>query len=65
MAQTLDEFVAQEAERLRRFAEYWRESNRKDPDNFPMRLEDDGLWGEQLDFFDPFDQEQGAGDEDK
>lgn len=51
---TLDEFLQEQRERLSKFEAYWRKNNARDPDAFPMAMDEDnsGLWFEQFDFFD-------------
>ncbi len=53
MAQTLDEFVADETERIKRFAEYWRKGNQENSETFPMKMADgnEGAWTEMLAIF--------------
>lgn len=48
MAQTLDEFLQEERDRLVKFEAYWRASNAVAPNAFPMAMEsgNEGLWFE-------------------
>lgn len=46
--------MAEETERLKRFAEFWRKNNQRNPDAFPMKMADgnEGAWTEMLAAFD-------------
>lgn len=48
MAQTLDEFLNEERERLAKFEAYWRASHAVAPNAYPMAMDDgnEGLWFE-------------------
>ena len=50
MAQTLDEFLKEQREELDRFETLWREWHDKDPNMFPLVMQDgnEELWWEQL-----------------
>jgi len=53
MPRTLDEFITEQKELLKKFEKYWRREHAKDPEMFPLEFEDDnsGEWDEQLSFF--------------
>lgn len=55
MAQSLTEFVQEQQEKLRLFEIWWKAQNAKNPETFPLEMADnnEGLWWEQLQEFDP------------
>lgn len=54
MAQTLSSFMLEMQEKLQAFEIWWLEQNEKDPESFPLTMEDgnEGLWDEMLSEFD-------------
>jgi len=50
MSQSLSEFIDEQMKLLAVFQKYWVEKHAKDPDNYPLIMEDgnEGLWLEQL-----------------
>ena len=50
MAQTLDQFIAQQKKLLDGFADYWRDENAVNSKIFPLSMDDgnEGAWTEQL-----------------
>lgn len=50
MAQTLAEFIEEAKKELAKFEKMWREQHAKNPENFPLKMEDgnEGLWWEQF-----------------
>ncbi len=45
--QTLDEFLTQERDRLQRFARWWLDQRKLEPDHYPTRMEESD-WDEAL-----------------
>lgn len=55
MSLSLNEFIADQENKLKAFEDHWRKNHQANPDMFPMTMKDgnEGAWDEQLDCFNP------------